>query len=201
MNQATQTKKHAAWVRVGVDYLAPIVFVATILTTKDFQLATWVLVAGSALALAVGWIVERRLAPLPLLAGGAAVVFGSLTLIFNDSSFVKMKPTVVNTALAIALLIALKFNKLPLKSLLGETFKLPDAAWRTLTLRYSLFFLACAAANEAVWRTQSDSTWGLFRLSLLGFALLFSLTQTPFLMKHMQTQDSETTPTPPDPGF
>jgi intracellular septation protein len=194
--------KNAAWIRVAVDYAAPIAFVSTILITKNFQLATWVLVGASAFALLVGWIAERRLAPLPLMAGGAAVIFGSLTLIFNDSAFVKMKLTIVNTVLAIVLLGGLKLGKNPLKSLLGETLKLPDAAWRTLTVRYALFFLVCAGVNEYVWRTQSDANWGIFRLGLLGAALVFSLTQTPFLMKHMINPDSEpTAPTPPDPGF
>src|SRR5688572_23987403 len=80
----------AKWVRAGVDYAAPIAFVATLLVTKDFQAATWVLVAASAVALLVGWVVERRLAPLPLFGGSMALIFGGLTLYFDDPSFVKM---------------------------------------------------------------------------------------------------------------
>ena len=53
---------------------------AVLLSTKNFQLATWVLVGGSALALLIGWIAERRLAPLPLVAGLAAMVFGGMKL-------------------------------------------------------------------------------------------------------------------------
>ena len=194
-------KAKGAGVRMAVDYAAPIIFVAIILITRNFQLATGVLVAASAVALLIGWIAERRLAPLPLMAGLAAMVFGGMTLIFHNNAFVKMKLTVVDSGLAIALLGGLALGKNPLKSLLGEAVALPDAAWRNLTVRYALFFVACAICNEFVWRTQSDARWAVFRLILLGAALVFSLLQTPFIMKHMIEEGEAAPPPPPDPGF
>jgi intracellular septation protein len=192
----------ATWIRVAVDYAAPIAFVAFLLITHDFAKATWVLVGASAVALAVGYAVERRLAPLPLFAGLAALVFGSLTLIFHDKSFVKMKLTFVDGALAAVMFAGVILKKNPLKSVMGDAVKLNDDAWRILTIRYGVFFLVCAAANEYVWRTQSDERWGIFRLVLLGAALLFSAAQTPFFMKHMQlAEDAAPAAEPPDPGF
>jgi intracellular septation protein len=193
-------RSNARWVRIAVDYGAPIAFAAVFFPTRNFMLATWVLVGASVLALALGFIVERRLAPLPLIAGALALVFGGLTLVFNDPGFVKMKVSVVNSLFAAALLGGVAAGKNPLKMLLGESLTLPDAAWRTLTLRYGLYFVAVAAANEFVWRTQSDETWVAFRIGLLPAALLFSLTQAPYLMKHMKRPD-EATPEPPDAGF
>jgi intracellular septation protein len=185
-----------------VDYAALLAFVGAILITHDFQRATWVLIVVSITALGVGWLVERRLAPIPLLTGGAALVFGTLTLVFHDKSFVKMKMTFVDGALAAALLWGYLSKRNPLKSLMGANLVLPDEAWRTLTIRYALFFIACAIANEAVWRTQSDARWGLFRIAAMGAALVFSIAQTPYLMKHLVTP-SEEPPVlePPDAGF
>jgi len=161
-----------------------------------------VLVIASAAAIVAGWAIERRLAPMPLLAGLAALVFGTLTLVLHDKSFVKMKLTFVDGVLALLLFGGLLAGRQPLKSVLGATLTLPDQAWRTLTIRYGLFFAVCAVANEVVWRTQSDARWAMFRLVLLGAALLFSLAQTPYLMKHMPTPAEEpVTPEPPDPGF
>lgn len=193
----------AKWVRVGVDYGAPIAFaVAFFGSGRDFQFATWVLVGASALALLVGYLVERRLAPLPLIAGIFALVFGSLTLIFHDPSFVKMKLTFQNAAFAIALLGGVMLRKNPLKLLFGDSLKMDDEAWRTLTIRYSLYFVAIAVANEIVWRTQSDDFWVGFRIAVLPLAIAFSLTQVPFMMKHMQQpEDKATAPEPPDPGI
>ncbi len=185
-------RKSSPWVRAGVDYLAPAMFlvayfVAKRVETQDraFLIATGVLVAASAVALAIGWIVERRIAPLPLMAGLFAVVFGGLTLIFNDSVFLKIKPTIINLCFSAALLGGLAFRRLFLKSLLNDALSMDDAAWRILTVRYGVFFFGLAVLNEIVWRTQPEATWVLFRMpGLLALSILFSLTQIPFMSKH-----------------
>lgn len=172
-------------VRAAVDYLGLAAFaVAFFASGKSFIVATWALVAGCAFALAVGLVVERRIAPLPALAGVAALIAGLLTLAFKDPVFVKMKPTVVNSILGLGLLAGLAAGKNPLKLLLGEALHLTDSGWRKLTVRYGLFFLVLAALNEVVWRTQSNETWVIFRMPGLPLlALAFSLAQVPVMLK------------------
>lgn len=180
------------WVRAAVDYGGPAVFLIAYLLTRDMIAASWALVGGSALALLVGFLFERRIAPMPLMAGGAALVFGLLTVIFHDETFVKIKPTVLNLGFAAALLGGLALGKNPLRALLGEAIRMPDATWRTLTLRYSLFFMLVAFANELVWRTQPDAVWVLFRVpGLQILALAFSFTQVPLMMKGMKAAEDE----------
>ena len=192
------------WVRMAVDYLAVFAFVAVIVVFRGkpngFLIATWVLVGTSAVALLVGWIVEKRLAPLPLYSGLMALVFGTLTLVFHDSRFVKMKMTFVDASLAVTMIAGLFLGKNPLKALLGEAVVLPDQAWKTLTWRYGAFFAACAVINEAVWRTQTDARWAIWRLVAIGLAVAFAVSQTPFMMKNMEMPDAKT-PEPPDAGF
>lgn len=184
------------WVTWFVDYFALAAFlIGYFVSGKNLQQATWALVAGSAAALAVGFVVERRLAPFPALAGGAALVFGGLTLVFHDARFLKMKPTVMNLVFALLMFGGLVLRKHPLKLLIGEAFEMPDEAWRKLTLRYGVFFAALAALNEVVWRTQSEQTWVLFRFpGLMVLTVIFSLIQAPFLMKYMK---DEGLPPPP----
>ncbi len=183
MNLSPKTLKT---VRGIVDYGGLVVFLAAyFLTGRDMVQATWALVGGSGLALLIGFVVERRVAPLPLISGGAALVFGTLTLVFHNAMFIKIKPTVMNLAFGLALFGGLILKKNPLKLLLGEAFVLPDRVWRSLTLNYGLFFFAVAGLNELVWRTQPDSTWVLFRFpGLLILSVIFSLTQVPMMMKH-----------------
>ena len=196
------TKSHARWVRIAVDYGAPIAFAITFFGFgHDVIKATGVLVAASIVALLVGFIVEKRVAPLPLIAGIFAVVFGGLTLVFHDDRFVKMKLTFQNAAFAAALLGGVLLGKNPLRLLLGDSMRMPDAAWRTLTIRYGLYFVCVAIANEIVWRTQSNEFWVGFRIAVLPLALLFVMTQVPFMMKHLQQPDDRVSaPEPPDPG-
>ncbi len=179
------TRRSHAAVRAIVDYGGLAVFVAAfflrlrfVATTgglgwtiamgghgpRDITAATIWLVIGSAVALLVGLIAERRLAPMPLIAGAFALVFGALTLGFHDPRFIKIKPTAVNLIFGVVLLAGVALRKNPLKWLLGEALVLPEEAWRKLTVRYALYFLAMAVLNEVVWRTQSDAVWVLFRM-------------------------------------
>jgi intracellular septation protein len=171
-------------VRACVDYAGAAAFLVGYLITHDVVRASWWLVVGSAAALAVGFVMERRIAPIPLLSGGAALVFGTLTLVFHDDRFVKMKPTAINLAFAAALLGGYAMGKSPIKILMGEALALSEAAWRRLTFRYGLFFLVLAILNEAVWRTQPAGTWVLFKFpGMAVLTLLFSFSQIPGIMK------------------
>ncbi len=186
-------------VRFVVDYGGLITFlIGFFLSGRDLVEATKWLVGGSAVALVIGLIFERRIAPLPAISGGAALAFGALTLIFNDPTFVKIKPTIMNLLFAVGLLGGLALGRSPLKLLMGSSIQLPDVAWRKLTLSYGLFFAFLAGLNEVIWRTQSDEVWVLFRMpGILILTLVFSFTQVPLMMKYAKTDDP---PPPPTPG-
>ena len=214
MSEATDTKR-PQWIRQAVDFGALIAFMAAYFITRDMIKATWVLVIASAIALAVGFVLERRLAPMPLITGGFALVFGTLTILTDDDLFVKLKLTVQNGLLAAVLLGSLPLNKSPFKALLGSAIKVTDAAWRTLTLRYGLYFLAVAIANEvfrspaavtAIWSALNLGTpdpngvWTAFRGVLWIAASIFGLCQVPLIMKNM-IKDEEPGPISPDTGL
>ncbi len=187
-------------VRAVVDYGGLAVFLIAYFAAKmvlkqpgtaALLTATWGLVVGSALALVVGLVAERRIAPLPLFAGLAALIFGGLTLVFHDPRFVKIKPTAINIALAGIMLVGTAMGKNPLRALFAGALHLSPQGWRKLTIRYGIFFLVMAAANEAVWRTQPDSVWILFRFpGLQVLSLLFAMTQVPMMMKDMKAMEA-----------
>lgn len=183
MTLSPQARK---WIRAVVDYGGLVAFFAAyFLGGRNLVNATWGLVAGSVLGLVFGLVFERRIAPIPLIATIAGLLFGGLTLYFHDSRFLKIKPTIMNLVYAVLLLGGLATKKTPLKMLLGDAFPMTDAGWRTLTLRYGVFFLAMAALNEFVWRTQPDATWVVFRFpGLLILTVIFSMSQAPMMMKH-----------------
>lgn len=148
-------------------------------------LATGVFMAATVVALATSWIMTRKFAVVPLVSAGFVAVFGLLTLWLHNEMFIKVKVTLINAAFGIILLAGLKFGQTFLKLVMGEAVKMTDAGWRILTLRWGLFFLAVAVANEIVWRSVPTDTWVNFKVALLPLTLIFALSQTPFMMKHM----------------
>ncbi len=172
------------WIRMAIDWVGPAAFLGAYLLHHNILAATWALVAGSLVALIVGFAVQRRVAPLPLIWGLAALVFGVLTLVFHDPRIIKMKTTIIDTVLGVGMLGGLALGHSPIRMLMGDSIVLPEAAWRKLTLRFGLFFLVMAVANEVVWRTQSEVVWVAFRFPGLPIiALLFASTQIPLMMK------------------
>jgi intracellular septation protein len=174
--------------------------------------ATWFLVAGSAVGVAVGLIVEKRLALMPLLVGGFALVFGLLTVLTGDGLWVKVKVTALNLSLAVALIGGIFLGKQPLKALLGTVIPINDQAWRTLTLRYGVYFLAVAIVNELVrsealvgWaaaqlgRTDIDpaDVWVSFRGVLWIASSAFGLSQIPLIMRNLTSTDAPVDPMAP----
>jgi len=100
----TLSPKTRSYIRAAVDYGGLAVFLIAYLIGRDLVQATWWLVVGSAAALVLGFAVERRVAPMPLIAGGAALLFGTLTLVFHDPRFIKVKPTIMNLLFGLVLL-------------------------------------------------------------------------------------------------
>ena len=154
--------------------------------------ATGVFMAVMLIAIVIGIVVERRISPIPLITGALVLIFGGLTLWLSNDIFIKIKPTILYVMFAAVLLGGLVFSRLFIKYLLGQTLRLPEGAWRTLTWRWSAFFLVLALLNEIVWRNVSTDTWVAFKVwGVFPLTLLFAMAQTPFIARH-QIESEET---------
>ena len=178
----SSTSRPPRWLRPAVDY-GPLVAFFVTYVALGLMAATAVLIAASLVALIAAWVLERRVPLVPLVTAAIVAVFGGLTLWLQDQTFIKMKPTIVQALFALVLLGGLAMRRPILKPLLGPMMPpMSDAAWRQFTLRYALFFVAMAALNELVWRTQSTDFWVTFKVfGLSGLTFLFILSQIPFV--------------------
>ena len=154
--------------------------------------ATGVFIVATMIALAVHFALLRRLPIMPLVSGVVVLVFGGLTLVLQDKTFIMMKPTIVNTLFGLVLLGGLVFNKSLLSVVLDSMFALTDVGWRKLTFRWGLFFLALAVVNEVVWRTQTEDFWVSFKVfGIMPLTVAFALAQTPLLLRYERKDEAE----------
>lgn len=189
------------WIRNGVDYSAPLAFlVSYFLGGRDFMVATGVSIAVGVLAIAVGLVVERRVAWLPLFIAVMGILFGGLTLVFKQDWILKNRPTFVNLFLSVLILGGVLLGKNPVKAVLGSAVPLTDAAWRTLGWRYGWFCAAIGVANFIVWRTQPEATWVAWdTIGIRVLGVVFALSQTPLFMRGLEEPD-KADPPPAAPG-
>lgn len=151
--------------------------------------ATAVLVVATLLAVVASKVLLGRIDSMLIVTAVIVTVFGGLTFAFDDPSFIKMKPTVVNVLFAGALGFGLLTGKNYLKSMLGEAIQLTDQGWRLLTIRWIAFFFVLAVVNEIVWRTfntpSTEYIWVNFKVfGILGLTILYLALQAPLLRRH-----------------
>jgi intracellular septation protein len=147
--------------------------------------ATGVFIVATVIALGISYGLIRKLPIMPVVSGIVVVVFGGLTLFLQDETFIKLKPTIVNSLFGLVLLGGLYFRKPLLQIVLDSVFDLDEEGWRKLTLRWALFFFALAALNEIVWRTQTTDFWVSFKVfGIMPLTIAFALAQTPLLLRH-----------------
>ena len=183
-----------AGVKLGLDWAPLVLFflVSKFAPGSDSQklyAATAVLMVAAVLALAIEFVRVRRVSPVPLVTAAMVLVFGALTLYLKDPHFIKMKPTALYGLFGIVLLGGLVFDRSLVRHALSHAFDLSEEAWRKLTFRYGVFFLALAALNEIVWRNFSQGVWIDFKVfGIVGLTVLFTFSQMPLIMKHQITE-------------
>jgi intracellular septation protein len=148
-------------------------------------IATAVFMAAMVTSLVLTKALLGKLPIMPLVSGVVVLVFGGLTLWMQDDTFIKMKPTIVNTLFGVVLLGALALGKPLLPYVLDSVFRLTAEGWRQLTLRWGLFFFVLAALNEIVWRMFSTDFWVAFKVwGVMPITIAFAMSQVGLLQRH-----------------
>lgn len=138
----------------------------------------------AATVLSVGWSVlrQKRVPLLPLITLAVILLFGGLTLVFTDPTFILIRPAFVNGTYAVLFLASLATSQPLLARIFGDDLSLTDEGWRKLTARTGFFMLALALINEVTWRGYGVETWVWFKsVGLVPLNLAFGLAQLPLV--------------------
>ncbi len=138
------------------------------------------------------WKLTGRLSRLQAVTAVLVVVFGGLTVWFNDETFFKMKTTLVYGLFALLLGIGLLRGQSWLAWALGEFLPMAQEGWMKLTRRLTLGFTLLAVANEVVWRTMSTDAW--VKIETFGFPIALFLwlwVSIVSLQKYVETDEEE----------
>jgi intracellular septation protein len=179
----------------ALDFAPALVFLVTYFLS-DIYVATGALIVALFALVAVYWVRERRLHKAHLVTAIVAGVLGGLTLYVRDPEFIKLKPTVVYSIFALALLGSHFIgDRVLLARLPQKVLQMPEAVWRKVNLAWVLFFFGLAALNLYVAHTMPEATWVKFRT--FGFTALmfvFLLAHAPFLKDYLPKDTAEEKP-------
>ena len=153
---------------------------------KNLKIAIPPFIIATIIAIAIVWVLEKKIPMVPLIGGILITLFGGLTIYFDNPIFIYIKPTIINILFGLALLFGKYFTKEPiLKKILGKSIMLSDEGWSILNKRWIIFFFALAFVNELVWRTQSEEFWVNFKVwGMLPITFIFTAFQVSIITKY-----------------
>tara|TARA_Y100000590_G_scaffold9460_1_gene11678 strand:- start:1895 stop:2434 length:540 start_codon:yes stop_codon:yes gene_type:complete len=169
--------------------IGPLAIFFVFYTRSDLKSAILPFMIATVIAVIFSYIIEKKIPIMPTAGAFIILVFGGMSIYFDNEIFFKMKPTIINILFAGILYAGIIFNKPLLKYLLGTAIKLQDEGWDILTKRWVGFFIALAILNEIIWRTQSTDIWVNFKVfGILPITFLFTIFQFSIIKKY-QVED------------
>jgi intracellular septation protein len=168
----------------------PVILFFVAFKMADIYVATGVAI-GATFA-QIGWLKLRKKKIEPMLWASFAIigVFGGATLLLQDETFIKWKPTVLYWLFGMVLAGALVARRNLIRLMLSDQVQLPDPVWSRLNWSWIGFFVFMGALNLYVAYNYSTDHWVNFKLfGGMGLMLLFVLAQAMVLSRFIEEKD------------
>jgi intracellular septation protein len=172
--------------------LFPVILFFAAYKFADIYVATGVAIGATFVQ--IGWVHFRhgKVDKMLWVSLGLITVFGGMTLLLRDPTFIKWKPTVLYWLFAVVLLgSALLLKKNLIRAMMEKQVALPERIWGNLNLAWAGFFAFMGALNLYVAYNFSESDWVNFKLfGGMGLMLAFIVAQGLMLSKYVEDKEN-----------
>ncbi len=174
-----------------IDFFPIILFFAAF-KVWDIYVATAVAIVATIAQIAWLRYSTGKVETMQWLSLGVIVLFGGATIVAQNETFIKWKPTVLYWLMGGVLLAGqVFFRKNLLKSLMGAQMQLPDGAWRVMNWSWIAFFGAMGVINLWVAYAFDTNTWVNFKLfGGLGLMAVFVVAQALYLSRYVESDEA-----------
>ncbi len=172
--------------------LFPILLFFAAFKLADIYVATGVAIVATVLQIAWLKLRGRKVEPMQWASLAIIVVFGGMTLLFHDETFIKWKPTVLYGLFAGALLVTPRLTgRNPLRAIMGSQLALPPRIWQRLTWAWAGFFAFMGVLNLFVAYRFPLETWVDFKVfGTLGLTVVFVIVQALWIGRHAEEPEA-----------
>ena len=131
-----------------LQFLPVIIFFVSYKTTSDLILATSLIIGSVLVCSALEYLVTKTISRMQIFMIAAVLVFGIPTVLLKDTNFIKLKISIVNLLLALAIFVfQVILKKNPFAYLLKKDLPIPDSAYALLSKMWMIFFVFAAGLN------------------------------------------------------
>ena|SRR5688572_30792859 len=167
--------------------LFPVILFFVAFKVADIYAATAVAIAATFLQVAWVKLRGRRVEPMLWASFAIIAVFGGATLVLQDETFIKWKPTVLYWLFGAVLAGAALAGRNLVRAVLAEQVQLPGPVWSRLNAAWIGFFVFMGALNLYVAYNYPTDLWVNFKLfGGMGLMLLFVVVQAAFIARHTE---------------
>ncbi len=177
--------------QIALEILPTFIFVGSYVMGYDLIWATGFCMLSAFIGTLIILIVHKKWSKIQIASFISFMVFGGLTILLKEPSYIKMKATFVYLFLASGIWYSVYVNKPIIKILAADKLDLDDATWIKLCHRFAIYFVVMASLNEIIWRNFSTDFWVWFKL--VGGVFVFMLfigSQFYWASQHIKQQDN-----------
>ena len=155
--------------------------------------ATAIAIAATVVQITWVWLKHRKVDAMLWVSLGVIVIFGGATLLLQNETFIKWKPTVLYWLFAAVFALApLIFGKNLIRAMMHKQISLPEPVWSRLNLSWIAFFALMGLINLYVAYTYSTDAWVNFKLfGGMGLMLVFVVLQALMLSKYVEQKETD----------
>ncbi|MDA0362140.1 MAG: septation protein IspZ [Proteobacteria bacterium] len=152
---------------------------------EGFIVATATFIPVLLISIGLLWLLTGNLSRMQVVTAILVIIFGGLSIWFNDERFFKMKPTIIYLIFSGLLVFGLLRQKSYLAYVMESMIPMEPVGWNILTKRVAFFFFSLAVANEIIWRNMSTDTWVNFKtFGITGAVFVFFILQSGLFKRY-----------------
>ncbi len=140
---------------------------------RDFNTGIITMMIATLIALIVLKRRENHIPLFALISSGTVLFFGGVSLFIDIPSIFILRDTLFDAIFGAILLISVWLKKPLFQYLFRGVFAITPRGWSILSLRWGLFFLVLALANEWVRLTLSEEAWVTAKIGIIIASVLF----------------------------
>lgn len=182
------------YLRLIINTLCEFVPIITFVLVSEyygFIQAVLALVVTTTVATAVSWYTEKHIPRFGITAAATILLFGALTLFFDNPFFIIVKDTIYYAGFGIALFIGLLLKRSVFKFFFDDFFAMTEKGWRILETRWAFFFVLLAIGNEISRHVFPPETWVEYKLGIVVITWIFGFYQLTLSKRERLPEASE----------
>ncbi len=159
----TEKKEHNKLITTIIDFLPLAVF---FILNKNYGImnATAALVVLTIICLSINYAFTNKVSVQALVGAVLVALFGSLTIMFDNEVFIKLKPTIVNIVFGSIIFVGIALNKNFIKMIMQSAIQMEEKGWNITAKLWGSFFFFLAFLNELAWRNLTTDQWVNFKV-------------------------------------